>query len=53
MKKYKLLWYDQNKVLKEEIIEAGNKEDAHKRAYLKYPIDETPGPCLYIEEIPE
>ena len=53
MKKYKLLWYDQNKVLKEEIIEAGNKEDAHKRAYLNYPIDGTPGPCLYIEEIRE
>lgn len=36
MKKYKLMWYDQNSTKKTDIVEAENIEEATKKGYLMY-----------------
>jgi len=53
VKKFKAVWYNQDKILYEEPlpIEASTKEEALSKAYLKYSGTKTPGPLLSLEVI--
>jgi hypothetical protein len=50
---YKIIWFNQTTVIKEETLEADNKQTALQLAYLKYPVNEAPAPCITIEEVKE
>ena len=50
-KKYKIIWYDQNHIIQEDMpIIADSEDDARSKAYNKY-NGNPPGPLLYLEEI--
>ena len=51
MKKFEIVWYDQHSVIKTDYVEALNPEEAVRKAYQLYPVDETPGPLLVANEV--
>ena len=49
MKKYKVIWYNQDTVVKTDHVVASSKEDAISKAYMQYGGN-GPAPMLSIEE---
>ena len=48
--KYKAIWFDQESVVKIDIVEASSKDEAERKAYIKY-NGKGPAPLLSIEEV--